>query len=845
MESSSFDKNDASELTSYTPQKRPLPPSPSTGLASLDHQSNRTNGLLPLTNSAADGEPTDTTKASYRRYKPKGLNNLGNTCFMNSALQCLAATVPLTKYLISGAWEKEINATNPLGSGGDFARVFAELVSSMWRADGLAAIAPRDFKYMIGTKNPLFIGYGQQDSQELAIFLLDGLHEDLNRIANPGFVKDPDYDISITDFDFAKLCWDAYLKRNDSIIVDLFQGQLKSRLECTVCGNISVKCDASMYLSVPIPETRTVTISIVAVGNTYQMSEMLLKSLDSLAQSAAVSEAGSDDASHFKAQEVVVSFLKKARSQYLHLTFPRDATIANAKHKIISQLGWKQNSRVHCFEVFRSSIYTVFQDTDTVATFGKNDEIYFYQEEPVEYLTNHPVLSQIVLGGGLDTATIHVSMVAVDYRENPFGAPLVLTLPATLSLAGSHAEKQSQQIIGSCVYNQSVDTLSRYSSVPLFRRKRSGITIAVVSKESDWADKFGNDLSFYRISDEWEAIPDLFTITMNKKVIYPAENDAETDNGTAHSLEMSLHSSSPKSELSELTFRMEEKGTIHSEIGSHQDLVPLNGSAHGEEPTQVSASLLSSMKFSIQITKDLAEAMFGRISMYGGVQAFEPAGDKLPPVAASSAAPITLDECMKEFEKEELLAGVDTFYCGKCKEHQETKKRLEVYKLSEILIIHLKRFTSTRYGTTNKKTEYVDAPRVLNMAPYLHDTGVAQKYIYDLYAVSNHFGGLGGGHYTAFVLNPLDGKWLNCDDSQVSVTGENIISPASYILFYQRRGTTVHNFAEIIEAANMKRGEIAEREAYLSASRNAAPSEPKPKMPDPLEGSVGGLESDW
>ncbi|KAJ3362305.1 hypothetical protein HDU91_003483 [Kappamyces sp. JEL0680] len=705
---------------------------------------------------------------------------------MNSALQCLAATVPLTKYLISGAWEKEINATNPLGSGGDFARVFAELVSSMWRADGLAAIAPRDFKYMIGTKNPLFIGYGQQDSQELAIFLLDGLHEDLNRIANPGFVKDPDYDISITDFDFAK--------RNDSIIVDLFQGQLKSRLECTVCGNISVKCDASMYLSVPIPETRTVTISIVAVGNTYQMSEMLSKSLGSLAQSAAVSEAGSDDASHFKAQEVVVSFLKKARSQYLHLTFPRDATIANAKHKIISQLGWKQNSRVHCFEVFRSSIYTVFQDTDTVATFGKNDEIYFYQEEPVEYLTNHPVLSQIMLGGGLDTVTIHVSMVAVDYRENPFGAPLVLTLPAMLSLAGSHAEKQSQQIIGSCVYNQSVDILSRYSSVPLFRRKRSGITIAVVSKESDWADKFGNDLSFYRISDEWEAIPDLFTITMNKKVIYPAENDAETDNGTAHSLEMSLHSSSPKSELSELTFRMEEKGTIHSEIGSHQDLVPLNGSAHGEEPTQVSASLLSSMKFSIQITKDLAEAMFGRISMYGGVQAFEPAGDKLPPVTASSAAPITLDECMKEFEKEELLAGVDTFYCGKCKEHQETKKRLEVYKLSE-------------------KTEYVDAPRVLNMAPYLHDTGVAQKYIYDLYAVSNHFGGLGGGH-------------------------------SSYILFYQRRGTTVHNFAEIIEAANMKRGEMAEREAYLSASRNAAPSEPKPKMPDPLEGSVGGLESD-
>jgi ubiquitin carboxyl-terminal hydrolase 4/11/15 len=41
--------------------------------------------------------------------------------------------------------------------------------------------------------------------------------------------------------------------------------------------------------------------------------------------------------------------------------------------------------------------------------------------------------------------------------------------------------------------------------------------------------------------------------------------------------------------------------------------------------------------------------------------------------------------------------------------------------------------------------------------------------IYDLYAVSNHFGGLGGGHYTAFAKNIYDNQWYNFDDSMVNV----------------------------------------------------------------------------
>ena len=64
--------------------------------------------------------------------------------------------------------------------------------------------------------------------------------------------------------------------------------------------------------------------------------------------------------------------------------------------------------------------------------------------------------------------------------------------------------------------------------------------------------------------------------------------------------------------------------------------------------------------------------------------------------------------------------------------------------------------------------------------------------MYDLYAVSNHFGTLGGGHYTAFCKNPLYNKWFNFDDSDVSHAKEKeVVTKAAYVLFYKRRGAEI------------------------------------------------------
>lgn len=60
--------------------------------------------------------------------------------------------------------------------------------------------------------------------------------------------------------------------------------------------------------------------------------------------------------------------------------------------------------------------------------------------------------------------------------------------------------------------------------------------------------------------------------------------------------------------------------------------------------------------------------------------------------------------------------------------------------------------------------------------------------IYDLYGVVNHYGTMGGGHYTAYCQNFLNKKWYEFNDSRVSEIGRNdIVSGDSYVLFFRRK----------------------------------------------------------
>jgi ubiquitin carboxyl-terminal hydrolase 4/11/15 len=120
---------------------------------------------------------------------------------------------------------------------------------------------------------------------------------------------------------------------------------------------------------------------------------------------------------------------------------------------------------------------------------------------------------------------------------------------------------------------------------------------------------------------------------------------------------------------------------------------------------------------------------------------------------------ITLDDCLNEFGKEEILSEMDTWYCPKCKEHRRASKKFELWKTPDILVMHLKRFSSSAMRR-DKLDVFVDFPiEGLDLTSRVIESEEGKQEVYDLFAVDDHWGGLGGGHYTAFAKNFIDNEW--------------------------------------------------------------------------------------
>uniref|UniRef100_A0AAX7T0B2 Ubiquitin carboxyl-terminal hydrolase n=1 Tax=Astatotilapia calliptera TaxID=8154 RepID=A0AAX7T0B2_ASTCA len=550
-----------------------------------------------------------------------GLSNLGNTCFMNSAVQCLSNTPPLTEYFLKDKYTDELNEDNPLGMKGEIAKAYAELIKQLWSGK-YSYVTPRPFKTQVGRFAPQFSGYQQQDSHELLAFLLDGLHEDLNRIRKKPYIQLKDAN-GRPDKVVAEEAWENHIKRNDSIIVDIFHGLFKSTLVCPVCSKVSVTFDPFCYLTLPLPMKKERTL------------EVYLVRLDPLAKP----------------------------TQY-KLTVPKVGYISDLCTSL-SNLSGVPAEKMIVTDIYNHRFHRIFATNENLSSIMERDDIYVVED------TDHVVIPVHLREKYKQSGYNHTSTPL-------FGQPFLIAVPRTLS-----EDK---------LYNM------------LLQREM----------ETDEQD------------DESSQDQELPSENDNSQSEDSVGGDNELENGVV--------------------------GPQNSTKGQQTSGHNFN-SCHFRQLIQNCFTLTTICSCLWEQDCDKHESM-----------EYKP----------QKKAFFKLKDCIELFTTKEKLGAEDPWYCPNCKQHQQATKKLDLWSLPPVLVVHLKRFSYSRY-MRDKLDSLVDFPlRDLDMSEFLINPN-AGPCRYDLIAVSNHYGGMGGGHYTGYAKNKDDGKWYNFDDSSVSPASEDQI----------------------------------------------------------------------
>ncbi|EPQ26366.1 uncharacterized protein PFL1_06014 [Pseudozyma flocculosa PF-1] len=809
--------------------------------------------------------------------------------------RCLSNTYELQQYFVSGVYREELNTDNPLGMGGAIAEAFGNLIKQLWDGQG-GSFWPREFKHALARFAPQFSGYAQHDSQELLAFLLDGLHEDLNRIIKKPYIEAPDWAGGGEKemVAFAKKQWDIYKARNDSVIVDLFQGQYRSTLVCPDCEKVSIKFDPFMYLTLPIPNKKKWRCSVFFVP-------------------------------HDPTKQITS----------LEVQLPAGANVGQLRQKVASHFG-VATKRLIAGEVWSRRIFKWVQDYEPVIDIKSQDYIYFWElpsdycppkrvfkgyryhstladaEEglviPEEEAAIVPVFTSIDSSSAGASGSSGASRAFMSRRNDhrAAGLPFFVAVPkdqvndpdaiqrivleqyrrfsphpdqidasaAAASTSSGAAGMQDWELVdeatnahaaSDAVVDDVVESLPAPSTAGVVTEIREdGVAVEVPDVQADDAPVMVDRPSEPAVQPVHKASSRMiqsikFTTVTEAGNPFPKGGNNDSTEHMAEDLVERLARLAQQASSAEPSKAVNADATFEDDIVTNAPEVdelasdaampsppatpePQSDHAKGKaEAVAVPAGGLPLVYTSgALICTWTAEAfercLFTAESSHQWGQYAEAVDDEIAKErsaassgGAANAKPkaLSIEDCMDEFTREEKLGEDDPWYCPSCKDFRQATKKFDLWKAPDILVVHLKRFSAGRHSRDklnvnvdfplegldlSERVEGAKAARRVQaeaaesgeeLGESMYGSGILQPEqdnddavaidapIYDLYGVDNHFGGLGGGHYTAYAKSPADGKWYEFDDSSVRPVPnpETVKSSSAYLLFYRRRTT--------------------------------------------------------
>ena len=632
-----------------------------------------------------------------------GLHNLGNTCFFNSAVQCVSHTEPLRMYFEQRYHTVEVNRSNPLGMKGEVAMDFANLVKELWSGYSFS-IAPMDFRETICKFSPQFQGHEQHDAQEFLSFLLDGLHEDLNRVTKKPYIELKDSN-GRPDAEVAAEEWSAHIQRNNSVIVNLFHGQHRSEIKCSSCNDSSNRFDPFTFLTLSIP---------------------------------------------LEDRIFVVLFLYRrdgSPREAIAVTIHSDDTYTVIKEKV-GEISGISVENLLVAEVYYSLVYRYPTSTDKYKPLQQGGSLYLYEVVHCDPASVR-IRRATTLGNdshqnsGSSTGAFRMAPRKRTFREKLCCITVREIDPAIEERRASRAVMNVKQLpvsTGLVVIHRSL--VRDLFALNPFRPVVFGRPIFMTFRDSVTGDGLYGTV--------WEHVKRFVNSDYDDGDAYPFELKYVNTAGTGCGI-CSWNSFCLGCEIKPDQKMFRDRNV---QIAIDWDPIALH----------------------LYYDKN-AEVSYKR----------HPSVDKCKRIEQES---ISLTECLDMYTREEKMGEDERWKCPTCKVFRPAIKTLQFWRLPPVFVIHLKRFQFVN-GKWQKSQKTIDFP-ISGFRPGKY-CSTNNEDVYDLYAVSNHIGYLGSGHYVTNAK--VQGKWISFNDSLCKeLKEEHVVTPCAYVLFYAKRGTNWQDF---------------------------------------------------